>query len=236
MERTLEEVDRELFKIEESAAKNLRKKEFEFEMARAEAGAWDEVADILAPEVQRNVNETSAPAIPMIEPDEGAGQADPCSVHTVHLPVEIPSTSLHTIQPVDNLNYPNKPDSQSKQLKYTNAHSATHSRVLPNVSQLANEGFRSVSDLNPTRVQVNNHLSGLPLSQNKPPVESTQNVSPLAGQQNLNRYHWQPSQLPYAHTFAGFNYAFPQPKANTFTQASPAAPVLGLRRIVLHQL
>ena len=76
---------------------------------------------------------------------------------------------------------------------------------------------------------MNNHLSGLPLSQNKPPVELTQNVSHLAGQQNLYRCHGLPSQQPYAHTSERFNYAFPQPNANTLTQASPAAPVLGFR-------
>ena len=86
MERTLEEVDRELFEIEESAAENLRKKELEFEMARAEASAWNEVADIPAPEVQPNVNDMSARAIPIIEPDEVTGQADPRNVHTVHVP------------------------------------------------------------------------------------------------------------------------------------------------------
>ena len=99
MERTLEEVDRELFEIEESAAENLRKKELEFEMARAEASAWNEVADIPAPEVQPNANDMSARAIPIIEPDEVTGQADPCSVHTVHMPVEIPSTSIQIINP-----------------------------------------------------------------------------------------------------------------------------------------
>ena len=55
-ERTLKEVDRELFEIEESAAENLRKKELKFEMARAEASACNEIADIPAPQVQRNVN------------------------------------------------------------------------------------------------------------------------------------------------------------------------------------
>ena len=41
VEITLEEVHCELFEIEESAAENLRKKELEFEMARAEAIAWN---------------------------------------------------------------------------------------------------------------------------------------------------------------------------------------------------
>ena len=230
MERTLEEVDRELFEIEESAAENLRKKELEFEMARAEASAWNEVADIPAPEVQPNVNDMSARSIPIIEPDEVTGQADPRNVHTVHVPVEIPSTSIQTNQPADNLNYSNKLDSQSKQRKYTNVYSAPHSRVLPNVSQPACEDFRNVNNFNSTRVQVNSHLPGLPFSQNKPPVVLTQNVSHSAGQQNLYQCHGQPSQQPYAHTSEGFNYAYPQPNVNTLTQASLAAPVLGLRK------
>ena len=77
---------------------------------------------------------------------------------------------------------------------------------------------------------MNNHLSGLPLSQNYSQVESTQNVSHLSGQQNLYRYHGQPSHQPYAHTPERYNYAFSQPKANTLTKASPAFPELGLRR------
>ena len=230
MERTLEEVDRELFEIEESAVENLRKKELEFEMARAEASAWNEVADIPAPEVQPNVNDMSARAIPIIEPDEVTGQADPHNVHTVHVPVEIPSTSIQTNQPADNLNYSNKLDSQSKQRKYTNVFSAPHSRVLPNVSQPACEGFRNVNNFNSTRVQVNSHLPGLSFFQNKPPVELTQNVSHSGGQQNLYQRHGQSSQQPYAHTSKRFNYAFPQPNANMLTQASPTAPVLSLRK------
>ena len=230
MERTLEEVDRELFEIKESAAENLRKKELEFEMARSEASAWNEVADIPAPEVQPNVNDTSARAITIIEPDEVAGQADPRNVHTVHVTVEIPSTSIQTNQPVDNLNYSNKLDSQSKQRKYTNVYRAPHSRVLPHVSQPACKGFRSVNNFNSARVQVNNHLLGLAFSQNKPPVELAQNVSHLAGQQNLYQCHGQPSQQPYANASEGFNYAFPQPNANTLTQASPTALALGLRK------
>ena len=149
-------------------------------------------------------------------------------MHTVHVPVETPSTSMQTNQSVDNLNYSNKLNWQFKQRKYTNVYSAPHPRVLPNVSQPAHKGFRRVKDFNLTRVQVNNHLSGLPFSQNKPRVELTQNVSHLAGQQNLYRCHGQPPQQPYAHTSKKFNNAFPQPNANTLTQASPTTPVLGL--------
>ena len=102
MERTLEEIDRELFEIEESATENLCKKELEFEMARAEASAWNEVGNITALEVQPNVNETSACATSIIEPDEVAGQADPSSVHTVHMLVEIPFASVQTMCYINN--------------------------------------------------------------------------------------------------------------------------------------
>ena len=115
MERTIEEVDRELFEIEKSAAENFRKKELEFEMARAEASTWNEVADIPASEVQQNVNKTSERVMLIIELDKVVGQADFCSVHTVHVPAKNLSTSMQTHQLVDNLNYSNKLDSQSKQ-------------------------------------------------------------------------------------------------------------------------
>ena len=143
---------------------NFCKKNLEFEMARAKVIACNEVVDIPpTPKVKRNVNETSARAIQV------AGQVDLCSVHTVHLPVKIPSTSLQTNQPIYNLTYSNKLDSQSKQLKYTDAHSARHFCVLPNGSQPAYKGFRkirSMKDCNLTEVQVlNHHLAGLPLSQ-----------------------------------------------------------------------
>ena len=69
MERTLEEADHELFDTEDSAAEKFRKKKLEFEMARAEASALNEVADIPASEVQRNLNETPARDIQIIEPD-----------------------------------------------------------------------------------------------------------------------------------------------------------------------
>ena len=49
----------------------------------------------------------------------------------------------------------------------------------------------------------------MPFPQNKPLVELAQNVSHLAGQQNLYRCHGQPLQQPYVLTYKGFNYAFP---------------------------
>ena len=49
METTLEEVDCELFDIEESAAENPCKKELEFEMTRAEASACGMKFPILPP-------------------------------------------------------------------------------------------------------------------------------------------------------------------------------------------